>query len=101
MKTSPYQLASVFAHPLRANLILLLAADGPRSPNQLATALGERLGNVSYHITILRDGDVIALVNQRHVRGAIEHFYALTDEDQVRKVAAALGLELPGKDESP
>jgi DNA-binding transcriptional ArsR family regulator len=45
------------------------------SPSELADALGEPLGNVSYHVRILRELDCIELVRTEPRRGALEHFY--------------------------
>jgi hypothetical protein len=56
------------------------------SPSELADALGEPLGNVSYHVRILRELDCLELVRTEPRRGALEHFYRarvspwLTDE---------------------
>ena len=48
------------------------------SPRALAAALGEPLGNVSYHVRILRDLDCIELERTEPRRGALEHFYRAT-----------------------
>jgi hypothetical protein len=45
------------------------------SPSELPDALGEPLGNVSYHVRILRELDCIELVRTEPRRGALEHFY--------------------------
>jgi len=62
------------AHPLRFRILEQLAA-GPASPSAIAEALGEPLGNVSYHVKILLQYEAIELVETRPVRGALEHFY--------------------------
>lgn len=66
------------AHPLRASCLRLFIERGPMSPNQLAQDLGEALHNVSYHVRRLEKLDCIELVDERPVRGAVEHFYAAT-----------------------
>jgi hypothetical protein len=48
------------------------------SPSALADALGAPLGNVSYHVRILRQLDCIELVRTEPRRGALEHFYRAT-----------------------
>ena len=61
-------------HPLRARILSLL--DGAEaSPKELAGRLGEKLGNVSYHVRILAELELIELVRQTPVRGAVEHHY--------------------------
>jgi DNA-binding transcriptional ArsR family regulator len=82
-------LMKALAHPLRVHILALLN-ERVASPNQLANELGERLGDVSYHIKALREGDCIELVRTEPRRGAVEHFYRATkrayfsDEDWER-----------------
>lgn len=62
------------AHPLRAQI--LGALEGRRaSPRELADELGAPLGNVSYHVRVLRDLKLIRLVKKTARRGAVEHHY--------------------------
>ncbi len=90
-------LGAIVAHPLRSRCLTILS-DRTASPNELATELGEDVGNVSYHVKQLLKMEVIELVSERPVRGAVEHFYRaikrplvsdeeyanLTVEDRVR-----------------
>jgi len=71
------RLVKAMAHPLRLRVLTLLN-DGIASPSELAERLGERLGNVSYHVRILAELDCIELVRTRPVRGAVEHYYRAT-----------------------
>lgn len=66
--------AKAVAHPLRAQILHTLDGE-PRSPQSLSQALDQPLGNVSYHVTVLRDLGAIELTGIRQVRGALEHFY--------------------------
>ena len=66
--------AKAVGHPLRARILEALAGE-PRSPNELAVEFGEPLGNVSYHVTVLRDLAMIELVDTAPRRGAVEHYY--------------------------
>jgi Helix-turn-helix domain len=43
------RLAEVLSHPLRARILQRLNERGVASPKELARALGESVGNVSYH----------------------------------------------------
>jgi DNA-binding transcriptional ArsR family regulator len=67
-------LHKALAHPLRHRILQLLN-QRVASPNELAQALDEPLGNVSYHVKILERYQAIELVSTATVRGAIEHFY--------------------------
>lgn len=86
-------LGAIVAHPLRSQCLTILA-ERTASPNQLAIALEEDVGNVSYHVKQLLKMEAIELVSERPVRGAVEHFYRavkrpqLTDEE-----SAALSLD--------
>jgi DNA-binding transcriptional ArsR family regulator len=67
-------LGAVVAHPLRSRCLTLLA-ERTASPVEIATELDENLGNVSYHIRKLWKSGVVEIVEERPVRGAMEHFY--------------------------
>ena len=49
------------------------------SPNELSRAIGVDLGVTSYHVRMLRDYGVVVLVDTAPRRGALEHYYTLTD----------------------
>lgn len=64
-------------HPLRRRILRMLHEVGEaRSPVELHKDLGEPLGNTSYHLKVLRDCNAVVETDSRHVRGAVEHFYA-------------------------
>lgn len=76
-------------HDVRTRILRELLK-GPSSPNQMADALGEALGNVSYHVKALAGTDpkakpgikktpLVELTHTEPRRGAVEHFYRLTD----------------------
>lgn len=67
-------LAAIVAHPTRVKCLSILA-ERRASPNEIATELEEDVGHVSYHIRKLLSLGVIELVDERKVRGAVEHFY--------------------------
>lgn len=67
-------LGALVAHPLRSQCLTLLA-ERTMSPAELSAELGENLGNVSYHVRKLWKGGVIEIVEEKPVRGAMEHFY--------------------------
>jgi DNA-binding transcriptional ArsR family regulator len=68
------RVVKALSHPLRTRILQLLS-EGVASPNEMAKALGEPLGNVSYHVRILLAHECIELVETKPRRGALEHFY--------------------------
>jgi hypothetical protein len=57
--------------------ILLAAVQGEVSPNGLSKTLNEKLGQVSYHVKVLRD-DCDGMLEETRTeprRGAVEHYY--------------------------
>ena len=72
------RLAKALSHPLRQRILEYLNTQGVSSPNEVATALGVRLTNLSYHVRILRELDCLELVRTEQRRGAIEHYYRAT-----------------------
>jgi DNA-binding transcriptional ArsR family regulator len=73
--TPDAQVAKVLSHPLRPQILQILALRGEASPNEIASELGVPLGTLSYHTRLLRDAGWIELVREVPRRGAVEHFY--------------------------
>jgi hypothetical protein len=83
------RIAEAFVHPIKLHILALMAgpppprapAEGPPepgwSPNSLYVALGEPLGNVSYHVRQLKKVGLIQLIATKQRRGALEHYYTL------------------------
>jgi len=67
-------LGAIVGHPLRAKIWTVLAEE-VASPNELSRRFGEHIADVAYHVKVLRENEVIELVDGRQVRGAVEHFY--------------------------
>lgn len=74
-------LARANTHPLRVSILEVLSLDGGRtlSPKDLSLELQSPLSTVNYHVTELRHSDLLEIVDEAQVRGAIEHFYSLAD----------------------
>ena len=70
------QMVRALAHPLRVEILRQLE-EGPSGPKRLSDRMGERLGNVSYHMRVLLKCDCIELVETIPQRGAVEHIYRL------------------------
>ncbi len=71
------ELAKALSHPLRISLLRALRGSTDLSPIEHARESSELLGNVSYHMRVLFDADVVAIVGTVPRRGAVEHRYAL------------------------
>jgi len=63
------------SHPLRVR-ILALMNDRSWSPRELEQQLGEGLSQVSYHVKVLNDFELIELTGTEPRRGAVEHYYS-------------------------
>lgn len=74
-------LARANTHPLRVSILEVLTIDNGRtlSPKDLSIELQAPLSTVNYHVTELRNSNLVEVVDERQVRGAIEHFYRLVD----------------------
>jgi DNA-binding transcriptional ArsR family regulator len=68
------RLIKALAHPLRVKLLAFLN-EGEWSPNELSEELGEGLSQVSYHINVLEDFEMIEMTKTEPRRGAVEHYY--------------------------
>jgi DNA-binding transcriptional ArsR family regulator len=71
------RLIKAMANPLRFRILIQLN-ERAASPSALARELGERIGNVSYHVRVLADLGAVELVETRRVHGAVEHVYRAT-----------------------
>lgn len=67
-------LAAIVAHPTRARCFVTLA-ERTASPVEIAQEIGKDVGHVGYHVRKLQEMNLIELVGERPVRGAVEHFY--------------------------
>jgi predicted ArsR family transcriptional regulator len=78
------RLARANTHPLRVSILEVLGIDGGRrlSPKDLSLELQAPLSTVNYHVTELRHSGLVEVVDERQVRGAIEHFYRLVESGE-------------------
>lgn len=86
-------LARATAHPVRVSILEVLSIDAGRtlSPTDISRELQIPLSNTNYHVTELAKADLIELVGQRQVRGAVEHFYRLPHAEAEVAEAAVIG----------
>jgi DNA-binding transcriptional ArsR family regulator len=73
-KSMEATLAAIVAHPTRARAFVILV-DRVASPVEIAQEIGKDVGHVGYHVRKLQQLNLIELVDERPVRGAVEHFY--------------------------
>lgn len=74
-------------HELRRRILRAMSNREPISPRELSELLGKSLSNVSYHVRVLAECGVIEAVEERHVRGATQHFYRwAADAEWVKEV---------------
>ena len=79
-------------HPMRRQVLLAMREHArPSSPRTLAEQLELSLSDVSYHVRVLADCDVIRLVDTKPVRGTLAHFYEATELIDDPLVVAAIG----------
>jgi DNA-binding transcriptional ArsR family regulator len=66
-------------HLVRDQILDAMVTYGrPISPTQLQRVLSDQsLGSVAYHMRVLASAGLIELADERRVRGAVEHYYAL------------------------
>jgi predicted transcriptional regulator len=74
---TPLDAAKAVSHPLRVTILNGLY-HREASPAELANEMGKPLPNVAYHVRELHRLGALALVQQRQVRGAVEHTYTAT-----------------------
>ncbi|HEU5252719.1 MAG TPA: helix-turn-helix domain-containing protein [Solirubrobacterales bacterium] len=71
-------------HPLRAEVFRLIReSPGPVSPAEVARELEADVPSVSYHVRKLGEYDCVEEVENRPVRGVIEHFYRATEQQRL------------------
>lgn len=82
------QLVAAMSHPTRVHTMSILL-ERTASPRQVAEEIGERLNNVTYHLSQLRKLGCVELVRTERVRGGrvVEHFYRATERLYINKAA--------------
>ena len=85
------RIGRALADPTRQRILVELL-NGPGYPAELADAFGTTRGNLSNHLTCLREcGLVTATLEGRRVR------YELSDTNLAGALRALVSLELPGR----
>lgn len=96
--TAPMEttLAAIVAHPTRARAFTILT-ERTASPVEIAQEIGKDVGHVGYHVRKLLQLDLIELVDERPVRGAVEHFYRAVERPMVTEEEFA-ALSIPERE---
>jgi DNA-binding transcriptional ArsR family regulator len=89
-------LAAIVAHPTRARAFTILN-DRTASPVEIAQEIGKDVGHVGYHVRKLLQLELIELVDERPVRGAVEHFYRAIERAMVSEEEFA-ALSVPERE---
>lgn len=90
-------LLDALRHPLRRALLhRYVVAEAPTSPKYLANSMRQPLSSVSYHVRELAKLGALELVEEEQRRGAVEHFYVVTElVTETVWALAAMGLRPP------
>jgi hypothetical protein len=71
----------IYSHPLRIQILDLLH-ERTASPDELAKEVHESFVDVAYHFKVLSELGAIDLVRTEQARGAILHYYRISDSPQ-------------------
>lgn len=89
------------SHPLRVR-ILACMNERPWSPRELEQELSEGLSQVSYHVKVLFDFELIELTSTEPRRGAVEHYYRAVERafipSDLAKHIPKSGQQIAGND---
>jgi DNA-binding transcriptional ArsR family regulator len=86
--------AKALSHPVRVEILRVVAASGPISPSTIATEISQDLPKLAYHVRELAALGLLDGTRDRQVRGVIEHFYDLTADGEAVIEAIELVLRL-------
>jgi DNA-binding transcriptional ArsR family regulator len=83
------RLIKALANPMRVRLLAYMN-DREWSPNELSEKLNEGLSQVSYHVKVLKDFEMIELTRTEPRRGAVEHYYRAIERAYIPRWMARL-----------
>jgi DNA-binding transcriptional ArsR family regulator len=89
-------LAAIVAHPTRARAFTILT-ERTASPVEIAQEINKDVGHVGYHVRKLLQLNLVELVDERPVRGAVEHFYRAIERPVVSEEEFA-ALSVPERE---
>ncbi|MFL5884697.1 MAG: ArsR/SmtB family transcription factor [Thermoleophilaceae bacterium] len=87
------------SHPTRIGILDRMNQIGRTSPSEAADGGSASLPAVAYHMRELKSAGLIKASGTRPARGAVEHFYDLTDRGRaaVRAIDQVLGMAPAGQ----
>jgi DNA-binding transcriptional ArsR family regulator len=86
--------AKALAHPTRMGILERMEQVGQTSPSEAADGGTSSLPAVAYHMRELKAAGLIRATMTRPARGAVEHFYELTDRGHAAVKAIDKVLDL-------
>jgi DNA-binding transcriptional ArsR family regulator len=86
--------AKALAHPTRMGILERMEKVGQTSPSEAADGGSASLPAVAYHMRELKAAGLIKATMTRPARGAVEHFYELTDRGHAAVKAIDKVLDL-------
>jgi DNA-binding transcriptional ArsR family regulator len=91
--------AKALSHPTRIGILDRMNQIGRTSPSEAADGGSASLPAVAYHMRELKSAGLIKASGTRPARGAVEHFYELTDRGRaaVRAIDQVLGMVPAGQ----
>jgi DNA-binding transcriptional ArsR family regulator len=97
LETWTKSVAKALAHPTRIGILERLEEVGQTSPSEAADGGTASLPAVAYHMRELKTAGLIRPTITRPARGAVEHFYELTDRGHaaVNAIDKVIGLAPP------
>src|SRR3954463_9524121 len=97
LETWTKSVAKALAHPTRVGILERLEQVGQTSPSEAADGGTASLPAVAYHMRELKTAGLIRPTITRPARGAVEHFYELTDRGHaaVKAIEKGVGLAPP------
>src|SRR5436189_3705695 len=94
LETWTKSVAKALAHPTRIGILERLENVGQTSPSEAADGGSASLPAVAYHMRELKAAGLIKATMTRPARGAVEHFYELTDRGHAAVKAIDKVLDL-------
>ena len=67
-------LVKALNHPVRVKALAILS-ERVASPTEISAEIGVPLSHVSYHVRVLDELEMIEIVGEEPVRGAVKHYY--------------------------
>ena len=94
-------MAKALSHPARVLMLQLIDETGGASASDGAAASSFTVPDLTYHVRALQAAGFVKPVARRRVRGAVEHFYGLTDAGKAAVRITEIILRVSGEAVQP